>query len=280
MDKKKILVLGNGFLGAVFKRHGYTVLGRDEFEWSDTMNSPIQNPHAILGSFRQYDAVVNCIAKSDTRWCEYQSNFKELMSINAELPKYLSKTCHQTNTKFVQISTGCLYDTRGKGATDEEAFKSAHCNYVVSKWAGEGYLANDDLIIRPRLIFDSEVAQGRNNLLQKLPKFNNFLNEFNSVTSCDTIVEAVEALVEYDQCGVYNVANSGNYTIHEMATAMGLKGGKTTQEELHESQGLFLVNNVMDIDKLKKYYKPRDTIEEILRCYEKLQKRLASLSFV
>ena len=128
-------------------------------------------------------------------------------------------------------------------------------------------------MIRPRLLFDTEVATGRNNLLQKLPKFKNFLDEFNSVTSCDTIVEATSALLSANQSGVFNVANTGTYTIYEMATSLFLRGGMTSQEELHESQGLYLVNNVMDLDRLKEFYTPRDTLEELKRCYTELSKK-------
>jgi nucleoside-diphosphate-sugar epimerase len=167
-----------------------------------------------------------------------------------------------------------LYDSRASGKDTEDGFLSAHCRYVVSKWAGENYLNEDDLIIRPRLLFDGGLQKGRNNLLQKLPKFNDYLDEFNSVTSCDTIVEAVEALLESNCRGAFNVANDGAYTIHDMAEALGYNGGYVSQEELHQSQGLFLVNNVMDLTKLKRYYQPTDTIEELLRCNRELNKNI------
>lgn len=276
MSEKKVLVLGRGFLGSTFERHGYTVVGRKVFDWSTSMNSPIQTDEEIVRLFSEYDVVVNCIAKSDTRWCENADNFNELMSINAELPKYLSRKCSNTSTKFVQISTGCLYDSRGQGKSSEDGFMSAHCNYVVSKWAGEGYLSPNDLIVRPRLIFDSAPATGRNNLIQKLSKFDTFLDEFNSVTSNDTIVEAIEALLESKQSGIFNVCNTGSYTVHEMAESLGFKGGKIKQEDLHKSQGLFLVNNVMDTTKLEQFYAPRDTIVELQRCQEILQETLDS----
>jgi dTDP-4-dehydrorhamnose reductase len=267
MDKKNVLVLGgSGFLGSVFARHGYLGMGKEYFEWDSKRNRPVQDDDYIAELLNSSDAVVNCIAKSDTRWCEDPANFTELMSINSMLPKYLSDMCDTVDTKFIHISTGCLYDTRGNGKSNENTFKSAHCNYVVSKWVAEGYLHDSDLVIRPRLLFDSHDAKGRNNLIQKLATFDKFLNEFNSVTSCDTIVEAVEALVSNNLSGIFNVANRGAYTIYEMALALGFDGNKITQDELHSSQGLFLVNNVMDISALEEVYTPADTISELIRC--------------
>lgn len=272
MKSDKVLVLGCGMLGLAFERNGFKVVGRSIFNYDGMEDEPeFQDWHVL---FSQYDVVINCIGKSDTRWCEDPANFEELMEVNAELPMRLSRACDYANTKFVHISTGCLYDTRGKGKCHEDQFKSAHCNYVVSKWAGEGYLSHHDLIIRPRLIFDSDVAQGRNNLLQKLPDFPNYLDEFNSVTSCDTIVEAVEALVDADQEGAFNVSNTGTYTMWEMATALGYEGGMISEEELHESQGLFLVNNVMSTLKLEEFYTPRNTLEELARCEKLLREKI------
>ena len=49
----------------------------------------------------------------------------------------------------------------------------------------------------------------KNNLLNKVRKFNNYLTEINSFTSVQTIVEATTALLENDQSGVFNVANKG-----------------------------------------------------------------------
>jgi dTDP-4-dehydrorhamnose reductase len=285
MSKKKVLVLGRGFLGSTFERHGHTVYGRDTVDWCETNDEVIckkfgqeltNSDHIIVNTFKKYDAVVNCVAKSDTRWCENPDTFRELMSINALFPKYLSEMCEIAGTQFVQISTGCLYDSRGAGKSAEDDFLSAHCNYVVSKWTAEGYLKPHDLIIRPRLIFDSAPATGRNNLIQKLPQFDQFLDEFNSVTSNDTIVEAVEALIGANQYGVFNVCNRGTYTMYEMAKVLGLSGGKIKQEDLHASQGLFLVNNVMDTTKLEQFYTPRETMEELNRCQRILQETLDS----
>ena len=87
------------------------------------------------------------------------------------------------------------------------------------------------------------------------------------------VVEAVTALLENNQVGVFNVANDGAYTIKQLSEAIGYKWNKeqvVTQAELHKSQGLYLVNNVLDLSKLKQFYTSRDAIEEFKWCKEHL----------
>jgi len=258
---RNTIILGNGFLGNTFKRHGYTVLGRSEFDY----------PHN-LRLFLEYlmdkkpKVLINTIGISDTRYCELRSNIKEVMLVNSELPRCLSKTCSDMGIKFVHISTGCLYDSKN-GQVSETEFPTCHCVYTASKLLGEmGCDQDRDLIIRPRLLFDMVKWSKRNNLIQKLETFNQYLNEFNSVTSTETIVHAVEALIKKRESGIFNVANDGVYTIWEMARALGYTGEKIQEADLHKTHGLYLVNNVMDITKLKKYFHPNDTIDELIEC--------------
>ncbi len=268
MYKDKIIVLGDGFLGQTFKRRGYTVLGRNEFEW----NGQLKSDHMELIYNDSYDAIINTIGVSDTRYCENPLNWTRINSINGMLPGYLSSQCHIAGKRFVHISTGCLYDTRDVPQA-EDAFKSAHCNYVVSKWIGEMGCSDADLVIRPRLIFDSRPPNKgkRNNLLCKIREFSDFVGEYNTVTSNDTIVEAIQALLDGDAAGVFNVGQTGHYTIADMARHLGLTvENELTQEDLHITQGLYLVNNLMDLSKIQKYYQPRDTLEELTKCWELL----------
>lgn len=266
----KIGIFGDtGFLGKTFKKeiHKYysdiKVLCYNRHSTFSLINEP-------KSALKQNtpDIIVNCIGKSNTRWAENPKNFNELIEINANFVKRLN----DTKIPLVHISTGCLYDQRGEGKLSENSFLSAHCNYTLSKWLGENYVNTErNIILRPRLLFGGIKCKNRNNLLQKLPTFNTFLNEFNSVTSCETIVHATIALLKHNQRGIFNIANDGTYTIADIAESLGLNTtNKITQEELHKSQKLYLVNNVMDISKLKQFYIPNNTIKEITMRYNEL----------
>lgn len=271
MDKDRVLILGDGFLGNTFRRHGYkNIWGRDKFEFP---NPEAKGFGKIIAS-GGFDVIINAIALSDTRFCEVPDNWNTVHETNGMLPRYLSTVCKKYDVKFVQISTGCLYDTV-KIPQAETVSRAAHCNYVVSKWVGELYCDPDrDLIIRPRLLFDSERPDEgkRNNLICKMEKFTKFIDEKNTVTSTDTIVEAIEALLVANQLGVFNVGQLGSYTLVDMAEYLGFEvTGKLTAEQLRANENLALVNNVMDLSKLRQFYEPRDALIELERCWNILR---------
>lgn len=284
--KNTTLILGNGFLGKEFVRHGYTHYTTSEMlryiTFSESIEEDIESHIKFLSKLEyildelaihkniKIDTIINCIGKADTRYCEDEINFmNDVIHVNGGIPNLLSNFCRERNLKFVQISTGCLYDIRTRPAKETD-FTAAHCKYVISKWIGElGCDKRYDLIIRPRLYFSD--IDNKFNLITKFKRFNTILNEFNSVVSTRTIVEAVTSLLENNQSGIFNVANDGAYTIKQLSEAIGYTWSDDQvvhQEELHKSQGLYLVNNVMDLTKLKQFYTPRDAISEIKWCAE------------
>ena len=250
------IVLGRGFLGSEFERQGFTVYGRD------MLTFPCHELCEILAPF---DTIINCIGSADTRHCEDASKWQETYFVNAYVPKILSDHCHRYHKKFVQISTGCVYD-KNNTQQSESAFTASHCRYVVSKLAGEYYCRANDLVIRPRLFFSD--LDNKNNLLTKLPSFTRHLTEINSYTSTSTIVEAVGALLLAQQSGVFNVAQSGYGTIQEVCKRLGIKERPPISgHELQVDQGLALVNNIMDTSKLHQFYQPRELFSELERCW-------------
>lgn len=285
MKKEEILVIGNGFLGKQFAKNGYKVLNRQDMGGGlDVSTFGRKNFRFVEEALENHKCLVNCVGKSNTRWCEDPRNWEEMFSMNALLPKELSLMCRFMNKKFVQISTGCVYHIpycydsyNSLGECDrpvakkETDFIESHCNYVVAKIAGENFCKPErDLIIRPRLYFSE--SEDRNNLLCKLPKFTKFLGNANTYTSCQTIVEATKALLENEQVGVFNVGQEGYLSLMQVANLLGLDGELIWEHHLHKSEKLFLVNNVMDMSKLKEFYQPRDIEEELLSCWNVLKK--------
>lgn len=255
---KKVVVLGDGYLGSEFRKKGYRVFGKDEFDIK-LYYCDYTIRHIFDKLLSEFDVIVNCIAKSNTRFCE--NNYSEAYFSNATIPYHLSHWCRINKKKFVHISTGCLYD-KNNIPQKETDFLAAHCNYTLTKWQAEKNCNTDrDLIIRPRLFFDH--SERPNNLLNKVRKFDRLCNELDSITSVRTVVNAIHVLLANDCSGVFNVACSGYISMHQIGKLMGLDKGIVSIDEIRQSQGLYLVNNIMDISKLEEYYQPPRVVEEV-----------------
>ena len=270
MDKSEVLVLGRGFLGKQFVKNGYKVVGRDDFNFSHDMNYADLESFSILDG---YSVIINTIGISGTRYCEDSSNWDEVFKVNSELPHLLSAYCKKNDKKLVHVSSGCVYDSNAT-PQKEDGFVSSHCRYVVSKLVGEyGCDITRDLILRPRLYFGE--TSDKNNLLNKIPTFRGFLEEDNSYTSVQTIVEATTALLENNCVGVYNVANTGSGSILDIGMQLNISGKGCEYETispdlLRRNQGIHLVNNIMCTSKLEEVYTPPSLDCELERCWSEL----------
>jgi dTDP-4-dehydrorhamnose reductase len=266
--KNKIAILGDGYLGSSFREEAsindmfreITVFGKGGMLFN---GNPIHDLEGFI-TLDNYDVIVNCIAKSNTRFCE--NNYKEAYFSNVIVPRRLSEFCKDKGKKYVHISTGCLYDINSQPQKETD-YLAAHCNYTLTKWLAEKEIEDNDncLIVRPRLLFDD--TNKPVNLLSKIDKFNKLCNELDSVTSIHVLKTAILKLIEADCTGVFNVACDGYTSMYELGGALGLEKEKTSIQEIRLQQGLHLVNNIMDISKLKEYYNPPNIIDEVKRCW-------------
>lgn len=264
---KNMVVLGNGYVGSEYRKRGYTVLDKTQFEITHELHSnPVELNKYLDEKLGQYQYIVNCIAKSNTRYCE--SNLQDALFSNGIIPGVLSKWCNDNNKMFIHISTGCLYD-RNNTPQKETDFLAAHCQYTLSKWLGERNTNPEtDLIIRPRLLFDASTKP--NNLLVKVGTFSKLCNELESITSIYTIIESIDALILNNCRGIFNVACDGFITMQRVGEILGLSKPIAVMDQVRLDNKIYLVNNIMDISKLKKYYTPPNTESEIIRCYHNM----------
>jgi len=268
INKKEILILGDGFLAQAFEREGYEIFSRKQNRLdvcSLATAGATLNKKLVLG---KYKCVINCLGNSDTRDCENDLN--KALHINGTVPGYLSQICNWQHIKFLHISSGCVYDnyTVPQKETD---FIVAHCNYVISKIVGENNLnMKKDLCLRPRLLYGDFEPKGRNNLLKKLKDFDKFTTELNSFTSVHTIVNAIPTLLESDCSGIFNISDVGNLSMSDIANEFCITHNIIPIKELREKLGLYLVNSIMDTSKISKYFQAPNILDEMHRCWNKL----------
>jgi hypothetical protein len=108
------------------------------------------------------------------------------------------------------------------------------------------------------------------NLLCKLPRFSRFVDILNSCTDITEIPKATASLIGLEQVGIFNIACDGAMSMWDIAQLVGLKGERLSGRDLVQQEKLYLVNNIMDISKLKQFYQPVPLDEAIVRCWEKI----------
>jgi nucleoside-diphosphate-sugar epimerase len=253
------VVIGNGYMGSAFKDAGMDCITKEDFTYNG------RNFNELIPLIEDYDVVINAIAKTDTRWSEEPKNFKELWFINAHFVKELSDYCNppkrKRKKKFVHISTGDLYGNNFdlKQTVEDTTKIDVGTNYRLSKYGGEKFCHEDDLILRPRLPFD-----GRNhpkNLLVKIPKFTKLFSYLNDYTYIPDLVEATQILVNKNQKGIFNIASHDDGSvIYILRNILQLPQFQSYDLHDHDNPNIIRelnnlhVHNIMNDDKLRRIY--------------------------
>jgi 3,5-epimerase/4-reductase len=208
MNKKKILILGKGFIGQrLHQAWGCAVSTRKIFNYDDVI--------AIIKKIKP-SVIVNCIGEtgsSSTDDCE--QSIQSTMHANTIIPILLAEACFRHRIKLVHISSGCIYhyNHRKDRPINEKRMPSFFdLFYSRTKIYAEGGLhallgQSDILMVRIRIPLDNRPHP--KNLLTKLLSYKKVINVPNSVTYLPDFILALEHLIKIDAKGIYNVVNKG-----------------------------------------------------------------------
>jgi len=136
------LILGHGKLGKeIFAqtRWDYISRSKDEFDFC--------NIDSYMDLLDGYDAVINCIAHTDT----YSDERQKHLDINFKAVCDLADYCNFTGKKLVHISTDYVYSGSIAHARENDVPVHNRCWYTYSKLLADGYIearCNNYLIIR------------------------------------------------------------------------------------------------------------------------------------
>jgi dTDP-4-dehydrorhamnose reductase len=214
-----ILVLGQtGYMGTQFinelkhRNLSYRGISRGNIDYCN---------YSVLYSLvakNIFKLVINCagyIGRPNVDACE--DHKAETIEGNVVLPKMLSDVCSDAGVKFMQISSGCIYDGYEKVYTEEDepnfSFKYNNCSfYSGCKALAEDLIDKDNsYICRLRIPFDE--FDNPRNYLSKLKNYDKLLNAENSISHRGDFVKACLDLYEMNcATGIYNIVNSGSVT--------------------------------------------------------------------
>lgn len=281
MDKTVgIYILGNGQLGNalynfLIKLEANVVLGTTRI-YDDT--------HAVANHIFKFSKsytktiVINTIAKTDTRYCE-ENSFASLRS-NAFIPIQIANHLKDIdNILFVHISTGCIYNGNYKGFSGytEHDPPLPLITYAKHKLIGESFkeIKKEHIIIRPRMLFSADHI--KSNLVYKVDGFSELLDEQNSMTSINTLLLSVRAIIDlYSNdnliFGIYHLCNTGTISPLKIKEIMEIKrhevlGTKKLYTKIDKTS---LIQKIRETYNLPQSFRLTDTIIDSSKIQENI----------
>ena len=212
----RVLILGSGYIGnIIFDRimaeqthaqAGYKVVDRNTFNKYSDYDS-VYNFLAMSGA----NIVINCIGKTgrpNIDWCE--DNKEDTYEANTLVPMNIAKACRKLNIKFIHIGSGCIYSGTPEGECRLFNEKSKP-NFIGSFYSKTKIIAEDLInavnpcacILRIRMPVDYK--PNNRNLISKLLKYTEIINDANSITYINDLVTIIDKLVIDFNSGTYNV---------------------------------------------------------------------------
>lgn len=280
---ESLLIFGNGQLGNFYKRY-FEALGIK----ASIATADITKTDEIKAAFDKNNptVVINTAAKTNLEWC--QNNQLETFNVNVLGASNLAEMCDQTNTYFIHLSSGCIFESKDENdAKTEDDIPAPASYYSWTKVWSEQMItfrrSNDFkyLILRPRQPISSEVNY--KNMLVKLLTFTKFVDTPNTGTVIEDLMEWTKIFIEKRTTGVLNAANEGWSTPYEIALLLkkyvlaDLPIEKITKKDLDKLTPNKRVDTILDVSRLKsivgnvRNYKDalEDTIKKLAENFNK-----------
>ena len=196
-----------------------------------------------------YDAVINCIGLLN-QFAE--SAPENAIYINSYLPHLIVSWLRATKTKFIQMSTDCVF-AGNTGPYDEQSFPDGKSYYDRTKALGE-VNNNKDLTFRNSII-GPDINENGIGLFHWFMKQSTIIYGFSKaiwtgVTTL-TLAKAMERAIEVDLTGLYNLVNNDSINKYDLLQLFN-KNFKDGAIEICKSEKLeldkTLINKRTDFD--------------------------------
>lgn len=219
----KVLIIGNGFVGSKLTEHlrmnnKFNVRQVSGLKYFDpaSFNS---NLVSVLQTFLP-NYVINCVGYTGTPNVDAcESNKEAVFHLNVTIPTLIASLCTSYSSKFINISSGCIYNGYEKDFTETDEPNNGLTNpdsswYSKTKHACELALKNYSgaFNFRIRMPVTGKISESKN-YLTKILKYNNLINFKNSKTIVNDLLGFVSYFIRRDEItggfpsGNYNVVN-------------------------------------------------------------------------
>lgn len=211
----KFLILGaTGMAGHTIsiylqeKGHDVTTVSKNPFPYCKNINGDALDKNFIVSILQDgnYDIVINCIGVLN-KDCDKEPS--KAIYLNSYLPHLISDTLRETKTKFIHMSTDCVFSGKN-GSYTENSFPDGETFYDRTKALGE-VKNNKDLTFRNSII-GPDMKENGIGLFNWFMKQNGTINGYTKaiwtgVTTL-TLAKAMEKASQEDLKGLYNLVNN------------------------------------------------------------------------
>lgn len=228
MNLQKILVTGaNGQLGKELKRIAPS-FPQFEFIFLSREDMPIHHFELVRNTFNIYKPqyLINCAAYTAVDRAEQEKDLA--MQVNGEAVGVMAAICHQSNCRFLHISTDYVFDGKASVPYKEDDPVNPQSVYGASKLEGEQQAIKFDptcIVIRTSWVY-SEYGKNFVKTMMKLMSEKEEINVVNdqlgSPTYAADIAEAVMQIISSGRwkSGLYNYSNEGIISWYDFAIAI------------------------------------------------------------
>lgn len=156
------------------------------------------------------DIVLNAAGKTDLLWCEQNQDQAKRDNVFGAISA--AHAAFAAGSRFVQLSSGCVWD--GPYRSDGKAFNPENIPTPACFYAETKVMADEQVRIAAsgsggtwaslRLRMPYSSVRSPRNLFTKLCSYPNLIDEPNSITSADTLLETIEHLAAHFESPLWN----------------------------------------------------------------------------
>tara|TARA_A100001011_G_C14248721_1_gene816858 strand:- start:457 stop:1326 length:870 start_codon:yes stop_codon:yes gene_type:complete len=272
VKKQKVLLLGSaGMIGHQIHRKLYEtnkyVLYDSSFSHKLSDKTIILDLRDLEKSFDVLsrinpDILINC---SGLLIEESKQNIKDAILLNAYIPHFLREFCDKINSKFIQISTDCVFSGKNPPYTEQSA-KDGQSVYAKVKGLGEIDTENH-LTIRTSVIGPDLKTNGKELFswfLNQKKEIDGYYGSIWSGVSSINLGESIDLFIDQKITGIYNFCSPTNISKYELLSMLNRHSNRDLK--INKTEGFIsdktLIDTRKELDfKLRSY---EETVEELL----------------
>ena len=224
MDKK-VLVVGNGFLGNSIINEGQ----KKEFQIISAHTSSNNHPLDIRKNESiekvviktSPTVIINCAALTNVD--EIEKNPKEAYSVNSLGAKNLAKISKNYGIKFIQISTDSVFDGKRGNYSETDTVNPIN-EYAKSKKLGEDYTLDENsesIVVRTNFYGENKDGKFLYNWILNNLKNNKIFSGFNNIVfnplEIQNLTDMLLEISEIKYAGIIHLSTDKNMTKYEFA---------------------------------------------------------------